>query len=52
MVQLYKDDTQFILFPAIGFAFDENHVWLTIAFAIWGISFLLYGTDDEETDEN
>lgn len=38
-MEIYKDLTQLLILPAVGFVKDRGGVWLTIAFLWWGISF-------------
>lgn len=47
MFAVYKDKSQFLLLPAVGFVFDEAGIWYTIAWAFWGFSFRVYRFTDD-----
>lgn len=40
---LFENTEQFFLLPAIGFVTDDDGIWLTVAFAYWGVSFRVCG---------
>ena len=38
---IFKDTTQFILFPSVGFVSDDGYLCIAFAFMFYGISFRL-----------
>lgn len=41
MIIVYKDTTQFVLWPSAGIVRDAGYLCLTLAFMYYGISFRL-----------
>lgn len=38
MIVIFKDKSQFLLLPAVGFTRDEGQIMFTLAFMYYGIS--------------
>ena len=52
MIIVYKDTTQFVLWPSAGIVRDAGHLCLTIAFMYYGISFRLLRLPKAGPEEN
>lgn len=45
-ITIFKTEGQFLLTPAVGFVAGEYAMYLTLAWMLWGISFVLYEDKD------
>ena len=52
MIIVYKDTTQFVLWPPAGIVRDAGYLCLTIAFMYYGIAFRLARLQKAEPEEN
>lgn len=52
MIIVYKDTTQFVLWPSAGIVRDAGYLCLTLAFMYYGISFRLSRLRKAEPEEN
>jgi hypothetical protein len=52
MIIVYKDTTQFVLWPSAGIVRDAGYLCLTLAFMHYGIAFRLSRLQNAAPDEN